>query len=852
MMKHAMIATLVLAGSAMLAPAQSIDEQLDVESYLRGIVDLRLPDVLESYITMHPATDETTAALYDIARARLVAADPTLTPAERQRAVEAVLARRAELLDRERDDVRRPRWIVDQASDLIFDLLGGDGTDITIMFGIPTAEQRERGQRVVTSVEDLLRDAEVEIARTLTRIAPGNTTLRPRYETEERERRIPLLRGMTQLTAGMLADDDATRRNLCQRAVDDLQPLAMRLGGRQVSLSQLYAGIALIQLEQYADANSRLDVVLNDTTNPESYRFMARLARATLAGERDGASAAIDDLSTFAAALEDADLFYRLTYTDHRAMWEHRAHDQHDASTLRAVYQPYLDLLRAVNDAEREQLRALTIDRLATLMTIDVPAESTPTLVTLARARRELAQTETASAGRERLRDLLALPGLSHAEQADALFMLAEHDGAMERWDDAADTYLRIARDFPSTRNAEFAMDFAVRLAATLDRASNGNQAERARYREALDLMLTRYPNVDSINRWRIGAGELALDESRFMDAINHFRTVTPNAERWGDAQILRVRTRRAWAEAGDDIDRLYRLREVQDEVRTVRPPVERSLAAATDEDERQRRQYVLDELDLLDADALLELARYREALALVSPRVQNGQLPADQLGRALFIKIQSHRELNEITASRDALREFAQAAPDRVPAVVLPMLRNLNDSYEKLLDQRRVDDASAMAENDIRPLTELIAEVVPAASPALTLALADGERAAGLYGRARLRYDAMLERYPSAQELLVGRAECLFFLSADADNAGNDDAANAMRLYRRLSATGPTEGGSTYWLAQLRMLELLERTGRNVHKIRPQIAKLRQMDSTLGGPRYEPQFIALERRIAP
>ena len=70
------------------APGQSLDERLDEEAYLRGLVDLRLPDVLEHYIATTPARDETSRALRELAMRQMqlaqISAEPspltTMTP----------------------------------------------------------------------------------------------------------------------------------------------------------------------------------------------------------------------------------------------------------------------------------------------------------------------------------------------------------------------------------------------------------------------------------------------------------------------------------------------------------------------------------------------------------------------------------------------------------------------------------------------------------------------------------------------------------------------------------------------------------------------------------------------------
>ncbi len=115
--------------------------------------------------------------------------------------------------------------------------------------------------------------------------------------------------------------------------------------------------------------------------------------------------------------------------------------------------------------------------------------------------------------------------------------------------------------------------------------------------------------------------------------------------------------------------------------------------------------------------------------------------------------------------------------------------------------------------------------------------------RDAGLASDALRNYQRLLEKYPDDRELLMGRAECLF-----AGSGGQE--AEAMAIYKRVSAMGPQDGGSDYWLAQLRTLQILDRVQKNTHRIGPQIVRLRQQDPMLGGERFRRGFDALQRQV--
>ena len=90
--------------------------------------------------------------------------------------------------------------------------------------------------------------------------------------------------------------------------------------------------------------------------------------------------------------------------------------------------------------------------------------------------------------------------------------------------------------------------------------------------------------------------------------------------------------------------------------------------------------------------------------------------------------------------------------------------------------------------------------------------------------------YDRLLEAHPNAGSLLLGRAECLFALG------GEPRLVEAMGIYRRLASAGMESDPRRWWLSQLRMLEILDVTGRNSDRIAPRIRRLREQDPDLGG----------------
>jgi hypothetical protein len=175
-------------------------------------------------------------------------------------------------------------------------------------------------------------------------------------------------------------------------------------------------------------------------------------------------------------------------------------------------------------------------------------------------------------------------------------------------------------------------------------------------------------------------------------------------------------------------------------------------------------------------------------------------------------------------------------------------MLDALQGDVMSLLDQSRDEQALALAERTLLPVaTRLDALLNDPATPlaaeqtaALGRPIADAYRLSGACDAAQRWYARLLKSKPDALEPLLGQAECLFV------EGGEQALAAAMLTYRRLAAAGPSVHHEAYWLSNLRMLEILDRTGRNTQQIKPRIERLRQQDQTLGGERYRRGFEAL------
>jgi hypothetical protein len=276
-----------------------------------------------------------------------------------------------------------------------------------------------------------------------------------------------------------------------------------------------------------------------------------------------------------------------------------------------------------------------------------------------------------------------------------------------------------------------------------------------------------------------------------------------------------------------------------------VRPILMDAARAATDPARRENLAFYRCSLDVIAARARLDLAEPAAALALLDGLEHEPGATGEVESEAIRLRIHAHRALGDASAAVREVERLLETAPDRVMSALAPMLASLVAEVERLAADGREAEASQHARLELEPLAERLRDWPPRAALEradrlrLDGALAAAFRLAGRCEAALPMSAELLRLAPDRIEFIFGRAECLF---------GGDAAqlAEAMGLYKRIAAAGPAGGGALYWESQLRMLQILDRVGRNTRQIAPRIDWLRQLDPALGGERLQRQFEAL------
>ncbi len=695
------------------------------------------------------------------------------TTAERATIVEQVLDLRAQLIREHPDDPHQPVWLADQAQDLFYLVLPAESSGLVTRFGLPTPAQLDRARRVARLMHDLADRAEMTLEQLIldTESGRGGGLDQSVLETE-RNRRIPFLRGIAAcLHADFNVEEPRGRKPLYAIARSRLEPVSDLLPDRFAATAQLYAGLAMLGVAEYDAAAKMFRDVSTDPLARRDDVFAARMALV-----RCRAAADLQDALNGLDEIETDELLFRVLVADERFRLLQRQGRVADA------FGAYLEL------------GSIGFPRLVRVAGPDTPLDRLPLLVTVARAGNLAATPGKRAEAIELYERLLGTDRLDETAGAATMFGLAR--AYLDAGEPAAAVrqLMTLAAMYPASSQAEPSIELAASLAAELNRLAPGHAGRRALFREVLEILLGRYPNLATVDHWRYRAGCLALDERRYEDAIRFFETVAVDAEVRADALYRRVESLRAWTAsmpAGDM--RLLLAR--------------RLMQAATEA-----------EAAFPDRRSMLTRCRAEALLALDDPAGALAALPAgDDDEFAVLTRIEAYRALGRRDEMTRELQRLVDMTGPRAGAALVAMFENVDAS--ELLPLARAAKRWLDLHGD---------------NETLQLAAADAYRLSGHLDDALGLYNELLANHPDALEVLYGRAECLFELG---------EYKEAMEHYRRLAFATTAALDEHYWQSQLRMLQILRRTGRNTHRIAPYVQQLRDRHPDLGGELYQRQF---------
>ena len=857
-MKHSCVLILCLVQYWLNAscPAQSLDDRLDEQRFLRGLADLHLPEILELYNATHPAADDVQRVEREIIALKLGLHEVPNTIADRLPRVDAILAARDEIIRTHSTDPRRAIWLIEQASDMFFLLLPTEGAGLTAMFGMPDEAQREVALRAALGINTAAAEAELAVEELLMELQsrPDFSTdfalqsYRRRITQDERERRIPFFRGVGAVLQARLGEPrDIDRDALLEQAAVALARVTSLLERDLAAQARVYWGLALAERHEHDQAMELFRAAATDPGAHASTIFAARMGAVRSFAIHEGIEAALRGLDDIAPRYQgDADFFYRLLIADQRCLlyqqWSQRETGTRQEQLRQQSMQGYLALLPRDDSPGARAMTRILADRLSRARGGELAAPELPALVSILRADQLSRDKSTREEAMALLAEVLDRPALSDEDRAAAMFSLAIAKERAAAAREAAEQFLEVALRFPTYSQAERAAEQAAVLAAQARARAEADSDDLLR--RALDLILARYVNLASIDSWRLLRGQLALEESEFDIAHDALVQVDASSPVSPQARFLLVSiTHARMTRAESTTQRLSFARSLAQAAQELRTELSTLTEQTGDPKHQEALRDLIARLGILVAEAQIELGQPGDALATLDEVERGAGRDGSHVADLLRARIAARRAAGSSDSIQDEVNRLMELSPESAGTVIAASLRSYRAEVDELLRVDRVEQARLLARTELQPLAEALERWLGAHDPgveqadALSQLLADCYRLAERWTEALRVYDRLARGHPDALDVLFGRAECLFHVG------GQDNLGEAMKLYKRISASRTDNADSYYWTSELRMLQILDQTGSNVHQIAPRIDRLQMRDAQLGGEALRRDF---------
>ncbi len=415
-----------------------------------------------------------------------------------------------------------------------------------------------------------------------------------------------------------------------------------------------------------------------------------------------------------------------------------------------------------------------------------------------------------------------------------------------------------------------------------------------------------RHPDLPDLDRWRAIAAARLMASGRDRDAARLLEAVAGDGAESSAALAMQVaiaHERLREVQAGGDAAAVVA---AASDLRRRLQDARQQLASGRDVDGRLAARLGGGHGSLLAAEAELAVGRATDALArlglwtggeadaafgpaMTASDAAVAAAAADLAVRAILTAMDAAADAPETAGPlREAIRRTAATSARGATALVRELARRVDASAglpapasdaTSAVDPTLTIHARPLPADPADPLVLLAAGLeawLPAspasgglaasassggpATPPAVLAIARRDLgrlaiASGRLAEARAWFDAVGGLQSSDPAVLLGAADARVLAAAASDAAtpgDSEDLAAAMAAYRRLAADRDAAGPVRWWTAQLRMLQILDRTGRNPGSIGPRIERLRLEDPGFGDPRLRRAFEALAARHAP
>jgi hypothetical protein len=710
------------------------------------------------------------------------------TEAGQRKAADAMLAARTEVIRANANDPRVPVWLADQAEDCFTVALPAGGDVDRTLYGLAGPDARRRVRRLAVDMGSAAEQAEVAAKAVLERTG-GDAAPAPlveRLTTVERPRRIPLLRALADVLQVEMAEFDAGRRRaLAESAIARIDTLLPELDDRTASVVARYAGLTAARIGEERAANRFLALARQKAGTDEALATLADLAALRAAGLLRGPASAAEAASVLRGA---GAISRQLAIAELEARLRRQAEGETGgapSSGLLAWTSPFTNLLRRTRPEQAGELRDLAIARLAQVLRDGTPLPDGEPMAILGAAQHALDAGQAAGPFTEGLERLAEDPQAPASLRAGALRTLARIDMAADRWTEAADRSLTLARGFALDPSSAPAMSLAVRIARELDRAADGaDTAARQRLERAIALGIAAYPEHADQALWQLERQVLAAEaaaEARTCELKDLDPLLPAPADPIVEGLRARLASARAWAalQRGQPQQALEALA-------TAGPPppgraADLRLAA---------RVGALAELDR-DVLADSELAAAR----------------ADAVSAAALAHAARHMPEQRLPVNVPTSPDAGAARARRLAAAVRPSAAVVASDWSRVGDLLRLNGEAALA---------------------------------------REAYARALELQPDALEPLQGLAEANFALGGEARWSEAMGIHRRLLAGREMGGDEAAQDRA-WWLSQLRQLQILQAADRFDERARMRLNRLRAIDANLGGTDFRPAFAKVE-----
>lgn len=856
------------------ALAQSLDDQLDEDRFVKGLAELGLHDLLDYTLEAGGKNDAAMARLVEIAHLQATLGGADLSIEERSQTIDRLIAARRQLLDEHPNDPRLPLWQADLAFNLLFLQTAQSALDLTVEFGIADRSQRDQMAATAGGALRLVDEAIVGLSDEILDLEEdddfaSNAAMQQRHryllQVEQRQR-MPFLNAAAVYYSTIAQPDDSAADRWGQIA-DTLIPLLGELTEPWLSRARSMVGVSEVHLGRYDEARVQFNTLLGSPGADAVSVLRARFGGVELLRRSDGRAAGASALDKLAAGADiRRDPFTFLLICDQRfldAVQDAVAMEggrpmfhatTGDAAQLQVkeavrVYRAYLDNnLLPLNAAQREEVVAA---RWRLIIPDSISLADLPPEMALAQAERMTTDPQRQADAVALLQSLLAKHANDESIAPRLLLALANVHASRNEVAQAAQMWMDVATQFPLNPRAQRAAEQAAALlsAAVLEHPDAPELASL--YEQVLTLIIERFPQASGFDRWAYERGLLMARSAQYAEAGHSFELIGAESAlyldaafqvvqaRWNEAQAERLESARAslLADVAATADRVLRL-------------LDKALASGS-----------------AGADRLGDLRYYRVAVAVRAAQADRDRgayeaslkrLHGLELGEGIDdplaaeiidARISVLEALQRTDQIEKDLQELAQRSPDRALSIITRIASQRLAEAQRLVEAGDEAGAATMSRERIEPVSRLgwsIAQPLSKsrdAGLAAGLCQADALRLARDYSAALGIYEQVLVWRENSAEAILGRSECLYALNR---------LTEALPGFQRLAAASAERHDAEFWLAELRILQIFDQADRNTDRIFPRIQRLRLIDGQLGGPRFRRVFAVLEDRHAP